>query len=214
MSRDPRGLPFCRGRLKRTIDVVLSGLALLTLSPLLAVLVLLQLAANGRPVLFVQERVGIRGSLFTLLKFRTMHTDRRGGSPITARGDQRITALGRVLRASKLDELPQLVNVFVGEMSIVGPRPELPDYVKLYSEHQRLVLEARPGLTDPATLRFRNEESLLSAVDPAERENYYIREIMPKKLALNDTYLERASLAFDTLLIVRTLGAIVFPREP
>ncbi len=214
MSRDPRGLPFCRGRLKRTIDVVLSGLALLTLSPLLAVLVLLQLAANGRPVLFVQERVGIRGSLFTLLKFRTMHTDRSGGSPITAHGDQRITALGRVLRASKLDELPQLVNVFVGEMSIVGPRPELPDYVKLYSEHQRLVLEARPGLTDPATLRFRNEESLLAAVDPAERENYYIREIMPEKLALNDTYLERASLAFDTFLIVRTLGAIVFPREP
>jgi lipopolysaccharide/colanic/teichoic acid biosynthesis glycosyltransferase len=213
MNRNPRGLAYCRGKFKRIVDIVVSGLALLFLSPIIAVLTLLQLLADGRPVLFVQQRVGFRGSLFNLLKFRTMRVDQSGGAHITARDDMRITAMGRVLRASKLDELPQLVNVFIGEMSIVGPRPELPDYVKLYSENQRRVLEARPGLTDPATLRFRDEERLLAGIEAKERERYYIHEVMPKKLELNLTYLERASLPFDMLLIVRTMSAIVFPRE-
>jgi lipopolysaccharide/colanic/teichoic acid biosynthesis glycosyltransferase len=142
-----------------------------------------------------------------------MRVDRRDGLSITAHDDRRITPLGRILRTSKLDELPQLLNVFLGEMSIVGPRPELPGYVKLYTESQREALEVRPGLTDPATLRFRDEERLLAAVDPSEREQYYIREIMPKKLELNLTYLEQAGLTFDILLMVRTLVAIVFPRR-
>lgn len=212
MSRGARGLRYCRGRLKRTIDVVLSGTALLVVSPLLALLSLLQLGVDGRPVLFRQRRVGMDGTPFTLLKFRTMRSDRCGGPSITARGDRRITALGRIMRASKLDELPQLLNVFIGEMSIVGPRPELQQYVKHYDASQRMVLEVRPGLTDPATLRFRDEERLLAAIEPAERETYYIDEIMPEKLRLNLTYLEQAGPGFDLLLILRTLGAIVVRR--
>jgi lipopolysaccharide/colanic/teichoic acid biosynthesis glycosyltransferase len=152
------------------------------------------------------------GTPFTLLKFRTMRSDRCGGPSITAREDRRITALGRFMRASKLDELPQLLNVFIGEMSIVGPRPELQQYVKHYDASQRMVLEVRPGLTDPATLRFRDEERLLAAIEPAERETYYIDEIMPEKLRLNLTYLEQAGPGFDLLLILRTLGAIVVRR--
>jgi len=211
MSADPRGLPYCRGGLKRTVDILLSGMALLILSPLLAILIVLQLAFNGRPVLYKQLRVGVGGSFFTLIKFRTMRDDASEGSSITARGDRRVTRLGRILRASKLDELPQLLNVLSGTMSIVGPRPELKKYVSLYTDRQRRVLAVRPGLTDPATLRFRAEEGMLAAVDPQAREDFYIHHIMPEKLELNLTYLERASLTFDTLLIARTLCAIVFP---
>lgn len=211
MIETPPGLSYCRGRFKRIFDLLLSATALVALSPLFLVVALVLLVVDGRPVLFIQERVGVHGSPFKLMKFRTMRALRSGGSLVTARGDQRITGLGRLLRASKLDELPQLVNVLVGEMSLVGPRPELPRYVEHYTEKQREVLEARPGLTDPATLYFRNEERLLAAVDPEEREDYYIQEIIPKKLDMNLIYLDRAGPMFDLSLILRTLIAIASP---
>jgi len=213
MRPNTGGLLYCRGTVKRTFDIVLSGTALIVLSPLFAFLVLLQFATSGRPVLFMQQRVGRGGATFTLFKFRTMRIDQRGGPPVTAGGDRRVTPSGRLLRASKLDELPQLLNILAGKMSIVGPRPELPDYVKLYTDRQRQVLEVRPGLTDPATLRYRNEERILAAVDPAQRESYYIQTLMPEKLELNLTYVEQAGLLYDTLLILRTLGAIAFPPK-
>ena len=213
MSAGARGLPYCRGRFKRAVDVLLSALALLLLSPVLAILVVALLVVDGRPVLFAQERVGMNGSIFTILKFRTMRPGRSGGLSITARGDDRITQMGRLLRAAKLDELPQLLNVLSGNMSIVGPRPELERYVGCYSEKQRRVLDVRPGLTDPATLRFRDEESILGAVASSERESYYVREIMPKKLELNLEYIDRASPGLDFLLIMRTLAAIAFPPK-
>lgn len=213
MSAGARGLPYCRGGFKRSVDIVLSALALLLLSPVLAILFVAMLVVDGRPVLFAQERVGMDGAIFTILKFRTMRPSSSGGLSITARGDDRITRLGRLLRATKLDELPQLLNVFAGRMSIVGPRPEMERYVSCYSEKQRRVLDVRPGLTDPATLRFRDEESILGEVAPPEREGYYLREIMPKKLELNLEYIERASPGLDFLLIMRTLAAIAFPPK-
>jgi lipopolysaccharide/colanic/teichoic acid biosynthesis glycosyltransferase len=136
------------------------------------------------------------------------------GIPITGRGDPRITPLGRFLRATKLDELPQLLNIVSGRMSIVGPRPEVPRYVAGYTPAQRRVLEVRPGLTDPATLAFRNEEDLLGAVPAGERESLYVRQILPRKLALNLEYIEQASLSHDLSLIMRTFAAVILKASP
>jgi len=203
------GLPYCRGRVKRAFDLLGSLLALSILAPFAALLILLVLAVMGRPALFVQERIGLDGEPFRLLKIRTMRTDRGAGLEITGSGDRRVTPLGRLLRATKLDELPQLVNVLQGDMSLVGPRPEVPRYVAQYSAEQRRVLLTRPGLTDPATLQFRDEESLLGAVPEDRRERYYVQDILPKKLAMNLDYLTRAGLGYDLVLIGRTLLSIV-----
>lgn len=207
------GLAYCRSRRKRGFDVCAASVALLTLAPLFGLLAGLVLLFTGRPILFVQERVGLDGRTFALLKFRTMRLDERGLS-ITGRGDRRITALGAVLRATKLDELPQLINVLRGEMSIVGPRPELLRYTAGYSAAHRRVLMTRPGLTDPATLIYRHEELLLGDVSEEKRERYYVEKILPRKLDLNVEYLVRAGLWYDLGLIARTLGAIVAPRRP
>jgi lipopolysaccharide/colanic/teichoic acid biosynthesis glycosyltransferase len=134
--------------------------------------------SSGRPVLFGHERRGLDGRPFRVLKFRTMGPDPGGGLPITGKGDSRVTSLGRVLRAIKIDELPQLINVLRGEMSIVGPRPEVPEYVAGYTADQRRVLRVRPGLTDPASVAFRDEEILLGSVDPGRREAFYLSEIL------------------------------------
>jgi lipopolysaccharide/colanic/teichoic acid biosynthesis glycosyltransferase len=128
--------------------------------------------------------------------------------PITGRGDGRITPFGRFLRATKLDELPQLFNIVLGQMSLVGPRPEVLVYVAGYSPTQRRVLEVRPGLTDPASLEFRDEERLLGPVPPAEREAFYLKAILQRKLALNLAYIDGASLLGDLRLMVRTVAAV------
>jgi lipopolysaccharide/colanic/teichoic acid biosynthesis glycosyltransferase len=190
------------------LDLALAIPALILLAPILAVLALGILATMGRPVCFVQERVGLDGRRFRLLKLRSMRPA-AGGIPITGRGDPRVTPLGRFLRASKLDELPQLFNVLSGRMSIVGPRPEVPKYVENYSPTERRVLQVRPGLTDPASLAFRDEEVLLGNVPAAEREAVYVQTILPRKLALSLQYIERASPGYDLGLIARTLAAVV-----
>ena len=202
------GAPYCRGRLKRSVDLVASVSGLVLLSPLLGLLALLTLVLTGPPIFFTQERVGLSGRLFRILKFRTMR-DVTGGLLVTGRDDARITRWGKLLRDTKLDELPQLINVIRGEMSIVGPRPEVPRYVEAYTPEQRRVLDARPGLTDPATIEFREEEDLLAANDPSMRERYYVEEILPKKIALNLEYLRQASLVYDLGLIARTLRIIL-----
>jgi lipopolysaccharide/colanic/teichoic acid biosynthesis glycosyltransferase len=193
---------------KRLFDIVFAGLGLLLLTPLLLGIALwIKLDSRG-PVFFRQERVGRFGVPFRIHKFRTMVTDaERLGAQITVGADARITAAGRWLRASKVDELPQLWDVLRGAMSLVGPRPEVPRYVALYPPAMReLVLSVRPGITDPASLSFRNESELLARAADPERE--YVEVVMPMKLGLTADYVRHASLLGDIRLILATLGAI------
>lgn len=193
---------------KRLFDIVCSGLGLLLLSPLLvAVAAWIKLDSRG-PVMFRQERVGRHGKPFRIHKFRTMRVDApKLGPQITIGEDARITRSGRWLRASKVDELPQLWDVLRGAMSLVGPRPEVPRYVALYPAALReVVLSVRPGITDPASLSFRNESELLAKAADPERE--YVEVVMPMKLGLAADYVRNASLMGDIRLILATLGAI------
>lgn len=187
---------------KRLFDVIAAALGLLLLSPLLlAAAVWVWLDSPG-PVLFRQRRVGRFGVPFTIHKFRTMRVE--PGAAITVGEDPRITRSGRVLRQTKLDELPQLWDVLRGAMSLVGPRPELPRYVELYPEAlKHVVLAVRPGITDPASLAYSHEADLLAAAADPERE--YRDVILPAKLRLSADYAARASLASDLKLIGRTL---------
>jgi lipopolysaccharide/colanic/teichoic acid biosynthesis glycosyltransferase len=197
---------------KRALDLALVALAAPILLPIALLTALLARASMGPPTIFVQERVGRHGRTFRLLKLRTMSAGSEG-LPITGAGDPRVTDAGRWLRRTKCDEIPQVINVIRGEMSIVGPRPELPRYVALYTADQRRVLEARPGLTDPATLAFRNEEEALGSVPAQERETYYQERILPHKLRLNREYLTSATARGDLMLILKTLTAILWrPR--
>ena len=206
-----RGRSYCRGPLKRGLDAVLSLSALVILFPVLLLLALAILMTSGRPVLFTQERIGMDGKPFSMLKFRSMRAAGGGGLPLTGAGDPRVTGIGRLLRATKLDELPQLINVVAGEMSLVGPRPEVPRYVAHYSPAQRSVLGARPGMTDPASVLFRDEEALLGSVPEESRERYYLEAILPKKLAMNQEYIDRASLGYDLALVLQTVKIVVWP---
>ena len=193
---------------KRLFDIVCAGFGLLLLSPLLlAVAAWIKLDSRG-PVMFRQERVGRFGRTFRIHKFRTMRVDAPAlGPQITIGDDARITRSGRWLRASKVDELPQLWDVLRGAMSLVGPRPEVPRYVALYpAELRALVLSVRPGITDPASLSFRNESELLAQAADPERE--YVEVAMPMKLGLAADYVRNASLMGDIRLILATLGAI------
>ena len=148
---------------------------------------------------------------FRIYKFRTMRADaEKVGGQLTIGRDSRITRLGHILRKSKLDELPQLINVLLGEMSLVGPRPELSRYVSLYNARQRHVLSVRPGMTGLASIKFRNESDLLQGEDP---EAFYIKSIMPSKLELNLIYIERQTLWFDFVLIFRTFYLILIPER-
>lgn len=195
--------------LKRGADVLLATCGLLLLAPLLFILALLVRLTSPGPVIFRQQRVGRGGESFEILKFRTMrHAPAGSGALITSGSDPRITRVGAILRRFKLDELPQLVNVLRGEMSLVGPRPEVPRYVALYPpELRQLVLSVRPGLTDEAAILFRDEERLLAlAPDP---EQYYIEEILPRKLALYAAYARCHSLAGDLGIIRRTIARIL-----
>ncbi len=202
--------------MKRVFDFVVAGVGLVVLSPLLLVIALAVKLSSPGPVLFRQKRVGFGGKGFWMLKFRSMRVDAEETGPsITQEGDTRVTRIGRLLRKTKLDELPQLWNVVVGEMSLVGPRPEVPEYVLRYTAKQRRVLQLKPGITSPATLEFRNEEEMLreeigaaeSAADWERVENFYVEYCMPRKIELNLEYAERASLWQDFLIILRT----VFP---
>jgi lipopolysaccharide/colanic/teichoic acid biosynthesis glycosyltransferase len=196
---------------KRAFDVVVSAAALLILMPVLLAIAT-AIAFTGGPVLFRQRRIGQYGRPFQILKFRTMRVGAEGQGPsLTAAGDPRVTPLGRVLRRTKLDELPQLWNVLRGEMSLVGPRPEVPRYVERYTPEQRRVLELKPGITDEASLSFRDEEQMLAlAGDP---EGYYLSYCIPRKIELNVAYASRASVIRDFGVIYRTLLSVWFARK-
>ncbi len=193
---------------KRLFDLLLSTLGLLLLCPvLLLIAVLIKLDSPG-PVFYRQERVGRFERPFRIHKFRTMRHEPQGqGLQITVGADSRITRVGHVLRGSKLDELPQLIDVWLGDMSLVGPRPEVPRYVAHYPEAmRRKVLSVRPGITDIASIEYRDESAVLArAADP---EHAYIHEVLPHKLALAASYVDRASVWMDIKLIWRTLRAI------
>lgn len=193
--------------LKRSFDVGVSALVLLVLSPLLLTLAFAVALTSPGPVFYRATRVGRYGKPFKMYKFRTMvvHAD-RSGLAITAAGDKRVTRIGRWLRRTKLDELPEFINVLFGDMSLVGPRPEDPHYVALYTEEQRRVLQVRPGITSVASVRYRNEEDLLDSDDP---ETQYITEIMPAKLKLDLEYIDSANLWLDLTILWQTFFALL-----
>ena len=193
---------------KRALDVCGSTLGLVLLGPLFLMIALAIVMEDGGPVLFRQQRVGRGGRLFRLWKFRTMHVGAEyAGGQLTVGRDPRITRVGHWLRRAKLDELPQLLNVLRGEMSLVGPRPEVPRYVALYTPEQRAVLNEIPGITDPASLRYYDESiELARAADP---ERMYVEQIMPEKIRLNLEYAVRATPATDLVVVLSTLRRLI-----
>jgi lipopolysaccharide/colanic/teichoic acid biosynthesis glycosyltransferase len=193
---------------KRIFDFCFALIGITILLPIfVAIAIWIKLDSPGS-ILFRQTRIGQFGREFTIYKFRTMVDNAEAlGKQITATNDQRITRSGKLLRKYKLDELPQLFNVLKGEMSFVGPRPEVPQYVALYTGEQRQVLKVRPGITDLASIHFRNEGELLANVQNPEET--YIQKIMPYKLELNRNYIHRASLGFDLLLILQTFWRVL-----
>ena len=189
---------------KRLFDLMVSVTGLVILVPFFLLIGLLILMDSRGPVFYLQERVGKGGRIFHLFKFRTMRVGADKGTSITVgQRDSRITGIGFYLRKFKLDELPQLINVLKGEMSLVGPRPELKRFVDLYTSEQMEVIRVKPGITDYASIEFRNENALLEGKeDPVD---YYVRQIMPAKLQLNLAYIKEQSLFKDVKIILRTV---------
>lgn len=192
----------------RLIELGLALVGLISASPLLVLAAILIKATSPGPVLFRQERVGQNGRLFILLKFRTMQVNNQGAQ-VTARGDSRVTPVGRVLRKTKLDELPELWNIVRGELSLVGPRPEVPKYVDVCDPLWEEVLKVKPGITDPVTLKLRNEEELLGGCSDAER--FYLEKLQRYKLTGYVEYLRNRTWRTDVEVLLRTVVAVVFP---
>lgn len=204
-------MPVWEAHLKRGFDIAASVIALALLSPVLVIIALAVVLDSGRPVFYSQARVGVRFKTFQIWKFRSMRTD-QSGPTLTAGGDRRVTRVGLVIRRVKLDELPQFWNVIKGDMSFVGPRPEVPEFVELYRDRYRPILEVRPGLTDLATINFCGEETLLAGVKDPLRA--YVEEVLPRKLSLSEIYLSKRSFAFDLWILARTVGAVLgIPRQ-
>ena len=194
---------------KRLFDLLFAFTGLMLLSPFLVLVALLVSLSSKGPIFFLQERVGLNGKIFRLFKFRSMRpTSVSKGQLTVGNRDPRVTAIGYYLRKYKLDEIPQLINVLSGEMSLVGPRPEVPKYVAMYNEEQRKVLSVRPGITDLASIAYRYENEILAESDNPEQT--YINEVMPDKLTLNLEYVHRRSLAYDLLLILKTFRAVIY----
>jgi lipopolysaccharide/colanic/teichoic acid biosynthesis glycosyltransferase len=190
--------------MKRFFDIVVASMGLLLISPLLlAAAILVRLSSPG-PVFFRQERIGRGGRPFFILKFRTMVQDapKRGG-PITFGNDPRVTPVGKLLRKSKLDELPQLLNVLKGDMSLVGPRPEVPKYVEMFHRDYEEILRVRPGITDLASIKYSDEASVLGQAADPEKE--YVDRVLPEKIRLAKEYVRRSSCCFDVAIILSTL---------
>lgn len=188
----------------RCFDILVSFFGIVFLLPLFAITALVIRTKDGSPILFKQERVGKNGKIFKILKYRTMSVKQKeNSSQITVGEDQRITKTGRTLRKLKIDELPQLFNVLKGEMSFVGPRPEVKKYVDLYDDLQKEILKIKPGITELASLKYYNESEILGASDDPERE--YIEKIMPDKIMLNLQYIKKMGLFYNIGIILRTI---------
>ena len=198
----------CSLFLKRCFDITASALGLLVLAiPFLIIAVIIKATSKG-PVFFRQVRVGKGGKEFRIFKFRTMVVDaEKRGMQITVGADSRITGIGKFLRKTKVDELPQLINVLIGQMSFVGPRPEVPKYVAMYSDYQRNILKIKPGITELASIVYRDENDVLAKSDDPEAT--YINEIMPRKIELNIEYMQKMGFWYDIKLIFMTFAAIL-----
>ncbi|MGH7793427.1 MAG: sugar transferase [Candidatus Binatia bacterium] len=198
--------------IKRSFDILTAGLGLIILSPLMALAAVLIKGSSAGPVLFKQERMGKDFHPFVILKFRTMVADAplRGGQ-LTLGQDPRVTRIGRLLRKGKIDELPQLFNVLKGEMSVVGPRPEVGKYVLLFRQDYEEILRVRPGITDLASVKYRDEVKMLTRFDDIEEG--YLRQILPDKIRLAKQYLKESSFVFDMNLIFRTILAVLTSKR-
>ena len=193
--------------LKRFFDLILSFIGLLIIVPILFLITILIKISSSGPVFYKQVRVGKNNKDFKIFKFRTMHVNAHKKGLLTVGGrDPRVTSIGYYLRKFKLDELPQLINVFKGDMSFVGPRPEVRQFVNLYSEIQMKVLNVKPGITDLASIEFRNENEILSKEEDSNQ--YYIDNIMPKKLEINLKYINQRNLLKDFVVIIKTIKVI------
>ncbi len=201
-SNHNKGIP-------RIIEAGLAFAVLIASSPLLLLSALLILATSSGPVLFRQQRIGRYGKPFTILKFRSMRVQ-NGGPQVTAKGDSRVTAIGRLLRKSKLDELPELWNVVRGDLSLVGPRPEAPRYVNPDNPLWQMVLKTRPGITDPVTLQLRNEEELLQNCN-SDPEHFYLETLQPYKLLGYAEYIQRRTWRTDIGVLYRSVLAVLRP---
>ncbi len=200
---------------KRSFDLAASVSGLLVLFPLMLLIAILVKAEDGGGVFFRQERVGRGGRPFRMWKFRTMIPYASAlGPSLTVAGDRRITRVGGWLRAHKLDELPQLFNVVAGEMTLVGPRPEVPRYVDMYTPEQRSVLDLEPGITDRASIMFADESALLAGQD--DPEGYYIEKVIPEKIRINLEYADQATSLSDLRVLLETagyVGSLGHPRQ-
>lgn len=190
--------------IKRCADVTLALAGIVLLLPLFALTALLIKLDSAGPVMFVHERIGRGFRPFRMYKFRTMRADAPlDGSLVTVRGDTRVTRIGRLLRRTKLDELPQLINVLRGEMSLVGPRPEVRRFVEQFRSDYEELLTVRPGITDPASLKYRDEEAILARA--ACPEDYYVQQVLPDKIQLSKKYVQSASFIGDLFILLRTI---------
>ncbi len=195
----------------RGLEITVAACGLAICSPLIAIAAVLIKITSAGPVLFRQKRVGRFGEEFTLFKLRTMSI-KESGPLVTGAGDSRVTLIGKILRKSKIDELPELWNVFIGDMSLVGPRPEVPELVNLNDPQWQQILQSRPGITDPVTLRLRNEENLLANI--GNKEKFYRDVLQPYKLRGYCLYLKDRNWKTDVKIIALTLKAIFFPHAP
>jgi lipopolysaccharide/colanic/teichoic acid biosynthesis glycosyltransferase len=196
--------------IKRAFDVAASALALLLLCPLFLLVALAIKLDSAGPALFKQTRVGRHFRSFTIYKFRTMSAN-AAGREITVGADPRITRVGRFLRQAKIDELPQLVNILRGDMTFVGPRPEVPAYVDLFRADYEELLQVRPGLTDLASLKYRDESAILACAENPEVE--YLARLLPDKIRLSKEYLRRSCFTYDLALILETFRQVWTPRR-
>ena len=194
---------------KRFLDVLMSSIALLVLLPVfIAVALIVKIAGVKGPVFFTQVRIGRDRQPFKLYKFRSMVQDASSlGSGVTSSRDKRITGIGRILRKTKLDELPQLLNVLLGDMSIVGPRPEIETFIDKYPDDYTVILQVKQGLTDYATLKYRNEEEILSQYEDAEEA--YVRLILPDKISLGKKYIEEMGFILDMKIIIKSVVEVI-----
>jgi lipopolysaccharide/colanic/teichoic acid biosynthesis glycosyltransferase len=205
------GTASIKNGLPRQAEAAIALIGLVVAAPLIALTAIAIAATSRGPVIFRQKRMGRKGRTFTMYKLRTM-TAASAGPQVTAGDDVRVTPVGKFLRKAKLDELPELWNILKGDMSLIGPRPEVPRYVDLGDPMWRLVLEARPGIADPMTLRLRNEEALLVEVE-GDRERFYLETLLPFKLEGYLDYLQARSWRSDLKVLWQTIFAVAFPSK-
>lgn len=198
-----------KGGIPRFLEIIIASGGLFLLSPILFIVAILVKITSPGPMFFCQRRVGLNGKEFTLYKFRTMKVQ-QSGPLVTAASDSRITSIGRILRKTKCDELPGLLNVVRGDMSFVGPRPEVPQLVDLSDLMWQKTLTVRPGITDPVTIRLRNEEDLLAQAD--DKEEFYRKTLQPYKLEGYVQFVDKKSFKNDVSIILKTLKAVVAPK--